>query len=266
MPVVRYFPTWTLAELEACRQSCYRTIPIEQVRSRYRFCWGVARFAFNRETSTDIPPIIVAALSDENALEAVKYVGDPSMLALDSHALMHVVVGVNERRTHYQFLGMDLASRYIDKRLVQRYPAEMIAHVQEMLRESRHTNSRHAFQIYGQHVVSFGGKKLKCQNLKTGKSFKLKLDEFGGRRALLKPKIDSLSPQGMFLFTVAAERPMQEVEVLKDLCALYDNPKLYSWCLFKEFAKQTIFEKDGEAAIENLAQYVLELQSSRKNS
>jgi hypothetical protein len=79
------------------------------------------------------------------------------------------------------------------------------------------------------------------------------------------PAIDSLSPQGMFQFTVAAEHPIGGVQMLQRLCELYNKPKLYFVFpphQFASFMKQTLKAITGSAdvtKIRNLKQYVLEL-------
>ena len=79
------------------------------------------------------------------------------------------------------------------------------------------------------------------------------------------PAIDSVSPQGMFQFTVGAEHPIRGVTVLKTVCASFDNPKLYFVVpphRFQSFSKQHFQGTKGQGtvhAIADLEQYVLEL-------
>mgnify|MGYP000986503990 FL=1 len=79
------------------------------------------------------------------------------------------------------------------------------------------------------------------------------------------PAIDSLSAQGMFQFTVAAEHPIRGVQILRRLCELYDEPKLYFIVpphRFEAFKKQRFRAKSGAddvTDIRKLKQYVLEL-------
>jgi hypothetical protein len=79
------------------------------------------------------------------------------------------------------------------------------------------------------------------------------------------PAVDSLSPQGMFQFTVAAEHPIRGVEILKSLSKLYDDPKLYFVVpphRFKKFKKQSFQAKLGTNEVRSIAglrQYVLKL-------
>jgi hypothetical protein len=78
------------------------------------------------------------------------------------------------------------------------------------------------------------------------------------------PAIDSLSSQGMFQFTVAAEHPICGVQNLRKLCELYEKPKLYFVVpphRFAAFQKQKFKATTGSAdvnEISNLEQYVLE--------
>jgi hypothetical protein len=79
------------------------------------------------------------------------------------------------------------------------------------------------------------------------------------------PAVDSLSPQGMFHFTVAAQHSIRGVQILRKLCDLYDQPKLYFVVpphQFATFTKQSFKGKTGSGDVTevgNLKQYALEL-------
>jgi hypothetical protein len=164
----------------------------------------------------------------------------------------------------------------------------MIANLQAMFRSSPNKLSRHLFEIYGHMVFSVGGRTLKCRCLESGTVTKMTLDALHSQRITFGkdtipiaedllgnyyeptdddsyPAIDSLSPQGMFQFTVAAEHPIGGVQMLQRLCELYDEPKLYFVVpphQFAAFTKQTLKAITGSAdvtKIRNLKQYVLEL-------
>ena len=70
----------------------------------------------------------------------------------------------------------------------------------------------------------------------------------------------------MFQFTVGAEHPIRGVRVLKQLCGLYADPKLYFVVpphRFAKFKMQKFLEKQGSSqvgAVLGLKQYVLELE------
>ena len=137
-------------------------------------------------------------------------------------------------------------------------------------------------------VFSVGGRTLKCRCLERGIVTEMTLDALHSRRITFGkdtiptaedllgnyyeptdddtfPAIDSLSPQGMFQFTVAAEHPIGGVQMLQRLCELYNKPKLYFVVpphQFAAFTKQTLKAITGSAdvtEIRNLKQYVLEL-------
>jgi hypothetical protein len=62
------------------------------------------------------------------------------------------------------------------------------------------------------------------------------------------PTVDSLSPQGIFQFTVAAEHQIRGVHILKKLSKLYDEPKLFFVVpphRFEKFKKQSFKAKQG---------------------
>ena len=69
----------------------------------------------------------------------------------------------------------------------------------------------------------------------------------------------------MFQFTVAAEHPIRGTQILRRLCELYDEPKLYFVVpphRFAAFKKQSFKAKTGTdnvTEIRKLKQYVLEL-------
>ncbi|OAJ42059.1 hypothetical protein BDEG_25563 [Batrachochytrium dendrobatidis JEL423] len=148
--------------------------------------------------------------------------------------------------------------------------------------------SRHLFEIYGHVVFCTGGQTLKCRCLKDGTVTKITLDALNGQRITFgintiptaaaldgnyyEPTdddnfvaIDSLSQQGMFQFTVAAEHPIYGVDILTKLCNLYDEPKLYFVVpphQFEGFKKQSFNPIDGTEQVQpihGLKQYVIQL-------
>jgi hypothetical protein len=166
----------------------------------------------------------------------------------------------------------------------------MLTNVQQMFGGSPNEISRHLFEIYGHMVFSAGGQTLNCRCLDSesepGTTFTL--DALQGQRITFGkdtiptaeelpgkyyepsddfsfPAIDSLTSQGMFQFTVAAEHPIRGVQILQRLCKLYDEPKLYFVVpphRFPHFKKQSFKTTTGtHDVIKNLTlkQYVLEL-------
>lgn len=84
------------------------------------------------------------------------------------------------------------------------------------------------------------------------------------------PAVDSLSSQGMFQFTVAADHVIRGVDVLRTLCSLYGSePKLYFVVpshRFAKFRKQPFMRTKGAKELKpipKLKQYVLELPVTR---
>jgi hypothetical protein len=132
---------------------------------------------------------------------------------------------------------------------------------------------------------SVGGQTLKCRCLESGTETKITLDALNSRRVTFGkdtiptaaaftdnyyeatddnnfPAIDSLSPQGMFQFTVAAEHPIGGIPILKRLCELHAEPKLYFVVppdRFAVFKKQKSKKGTDVTEIPKLKQYVLEL-------
>lgn len=110
--------------------------------------------------------------------------------------------------------------------------------------------SRHLFEIYGHMVFSVGGRTLKCRCLESGTVTEITLDALHSQRITFGkdtiptaedlsgnyyeptdddafPAIDSLSPQGMFQFTVAAEHPIRGAQILIKELELSDMPRRY---------------------------------------
>jgi hypothetical protein len=136
-------------------------------------------------------------------------------------------------------------------------------------------------------VFSNGGRTLKCRCLEDATLTEITLDALNSQRITFGkdtiptaaaltdsyyeptdednfPSIDSLSPQGMFQFTVAREHPIRGVQILRNLCNLYTDPKLYFVVPPHRFPnfKQSFKVKGGTNpvnSISKLKQYVLEL-------
>lgn len=197
-------------------------------------------------------------------------------------------MGDDEVGNPYQFIGLDVASKYVGEQLWIRHSAQMITNLQEMFIGSPNEISRHLFEIYGHLVFSVGGLTLNCRCLESGNVTKFRLDILQGRRISFGkdtiptakdlsgnyyeptdddtfPAIDSLSLQGMFQFTVGANHPIHGVQIFGRLCKLYDEPKLYFVVppnRFEAFKKQSIkakLAKNDDTIISKLKQYVLEL-------
>ncbi|KAK6097958.1 squalene synthetase-like protein [Batrachochytrium dendrobatidis] len=274
------FPVWTLNELQACRRHCYPDVPIETINERYRMYGGVARSVFDIVSNP-----MEEALADVDAVKGVRNIGFTIKLSANTHTLLHTIVSDDGQ---YEFLHVDIASRYIGEQLWQRHSSQMITNIQQMFDGIPTKISRHLFEIYGHMVFCTGGQTLKCRCLEDGKATKITLDALNGQRITFgidtiptaaaldgnyyEPTddddfaaIDSLSRQGMFQFTVAAEHPICGVDILTKLCNLYDEPKLYFVVpphQFKGFKKQSFKPIDGTEQIQpihGLKQYVIQL-------
>jgi hypothetical protein len=283
-----YFPVWTLDELLACQRQCYPDLSIEILKERYRVCGGVARFVFHKDYSIPVPKKMKSALNDTNAVRGVKYVGETTDIFPESHSLLQILVGDDEFGNAYQFIGLDVASKYVGEQLWIRHSAQMLTNLQEMFGGSPNEISRHLFEIYGHMVFSIGGRTLKCRCLEDASVTEITLDALNSQRITFGkdtiptaaaltgsyyeptdednfPAVDSLSPQGMFQFTVAAEHPIRGVFILESLSKLYDEPKLYFVVpphRFEKFKKQSFKAKQGTievGTVAGLKQYVLEL-------
>ncbi|KAJ3392603.1 hypothetical protein HDU84_003852 [Entophlyctis sp. JEL0112] len=271
-----YFPTWTLDELESCRNGCYLTLPTSELLERYRVYGGVARYIFHPDYSKT-PEDMEAELADLDAVNNVRNIGKPT------DTLHHIIVSDDGL---YRLKFVDIASKYVGEQLWEKHSAQMITNLQEMLCGGPNEISRHLFEIYGHRVFSRGGRTLKCRNLSTDETSELKLDQLDGERIPFgkdsvpaKPilkyyeasdddnfrAIDSLSPQGMFQFTAGAEHPIRGVAVLKSVCLSFDHPKLYFVVpphRFQGFSKLKFLETKYQTRVNSIAgleQYVLEL-------
>jgi hypothetical protein len=283
-----FIPVWTLAELQTCQRHCYPSLPTETLQERHRIYGGVARFVFHEDYSIQVPDEMQKALCDVDAVRGVKYVGEVTKIFPQSHTLLQIMVGDDEYGNPYQFIGLDVATKFVGEQLWIRHSVQMITNLQEMFGGSPNEISRHLFEIYGHRFFSVGGQTLKCKCLESGTVTDFTLDVLQGQRNTFGkdtiptvedllgkyyeptdddnfPAVDSLSPQGMFQFTVAAEHPIRGVQILQKLCKLYTEPKLYFVVpphRFAAFKKQSFKAKTGTddvTEIRELKQYVLEL-------
>ncbi len=279
------FPVWTLAELQTCQRHCYPLLPIEMLQERHRIYGGVARIVLYKDYSIAVPKIMEKALADVDAVNGVRNIGTLTKMFPTTHTLLHAIVSTDGL---YQFRYVDIASKYVGEQLWIRHSAKMLTNLQDMFGGSPNEISRHLFEIYGHVVFSVGGQTLKCKCLESGTVTKMTLDALHGQRFTFGkdtipsdkellgkyfeptdddsfPAIDSLSPQGMFQFTVAAAHPVRGVQILQRLCELYKEPKLYFVVpphRFATFKKQSFKGKKGTDdmnEILKLEQYVLEL-------
>ncbi|KAI8828557.1 hypothetical protein BJ741DRAFT_626004 [Chytriomyces cf. hyalinus JEL632] len=278
-----YLPVWTQAELIACHAYCYPEVKMDDLLERLRIYGGIPRSIFRKSY---IPASMEEALADAEALRCVCYGGILSNSHATTHVLLHMKTSDDGQ---YQFLHGALASKYVAEKLWENHAGYMIANFRGMFPATPIEILRQLFKIYGHRVFSSGGlssgNELQCRNLQTDEISILTLLDFGGERAPFKqaalpgkilqyhelpyddefPVVDSLSPQGLFQFAVTDEHPIQDVETLKRLCALYEEPpKLYYVVppqVFTEFEKQE-FLPASEHWIDNLEQYVVELPVS----
>ncbi|KAJ3235473.1 hypothetical protein HDU81_000416 [Chytriomyces hyalinus] len=272
------FPVWTEDELISCRQSCYSNVPIAEFHDRLHRYGGSAEYVLNCFRDD-----LETALADPSAATRVRNHGIGTESNAGVHLLLHVIVSADGQ---YKYSHATLASTYVGEQLWANHSEQMIMNLQEMLFDGPFELRRRLFEIYGHCAFSSGGFELKCRNLTTGVLSALTVDKLDGARVPLRqdllpsgpileyhqrldddpfPAVDALSPQGMLQFTVSEDHPKQEVEVLKRLCALHDQPKLYFVVpphRFKNFAKQNHLPTKGPSEvgpIENLEQYVVEL-------
>jgi hypothetical protein len=278
-----FLPVWTLDELEGCRRSCYPDFSVDTLNNRYRVFGGAARSVFHPD-GTKIFRDFRASLEDADAVKSVRNIGKPTGIFPTAHMLLHVIVTYDGK---YEFQHVDIASKYVGEQLWAKHSAQMVLNLQEMFGGSPNEISRHLFEIYGHRVFSQGGKKLRCRDLDSGTTSNLHLEGFDGKRESFTretipkkpiehyyepsdddvfPAIDSLSPQGMFQFTVGIEHPIRGVEILRKVCKAFSKPyKLYFVVpphRFEKFRKQPYKATKGNRAVKpihDLEQYVLEL-------
>lgn len=250
----------------------------------FRIYGGVARVIFsNGQNSISGELLMKKVLQDVDAVKGVKSIGNPTQIFQTTHTLLHIIVTQDGT---YQFSHVDIASDYVGEQLLIRHCAQMISNLQEML-GSPVEISRHLFEIYGHIVFSIGKITLKCRCLEDGSMSDMTLDDLNGQRVTFGkdsipaeiqnsyyepaeddnfPAIDSLSPQGMFQFTVASTHPIRGVSILRKICKLYRNsPKLFfvvPTVRFHNFKKQIFRAMKGTKEVNPIAdlkQYVLEL-------
>jgi hypothetical protein len=200
--------------------------------------------------------------------------------------LLHVIVGTDHQGFPYRFRFVDIASKYVGEQLWERHYSQMITNLHGMFGFPNEI-SRHLFEIYGHRVFSIGGRTMKCRDLQDGSPSEFVLERLDsqpitfGKDSLPHaplssyyeasdddnfPAIDSLSGQGMFQFTVAQDHPIRGVQILKKLCSLYSDAKIYFVVpphRFEKFKKQKFLGEEGNSVVGDLPelkQYVLELK------
>jgi hypothetical protein len=246
-----------------------------------------ADYKIGQEYVRDDPQDMETSLADVKAAKGVRAIGNPTKIFDTTHTLLHLIVGNDNQGFPYRFRFVDIASKYVGEQLWDRHYSQMIINLQEMFGGSPNEISRHLFEIYGHRVFSKGGRTLKCRDLQDGSSSDFVLERLNCQpitfgigsfpQAPLSsyyeasdddnfPAIDSLNSQGMFQFTIAQNHPIRGVQILKQLCGLYSNPKIYFVVpphRFEKFTKQNFLGKQGNLAvgdIPGLEQYVLELE------
>jgi hypothetical protein len=127
-----YFPVWDLHELQLCRNECYSTLDIQLISDIYRIYGGVAHYVFYRNNCIVNAARIDTILMDINAVRGLRYYGQVSDIFLASHLLMHILVSDDVNRTPYQYIDLDIASKYIGELLWDKYKLQMITNLNEM--------------------------------------------------------------------------------------------------------------------------------------
>jgi hypothetical protein len=284
-----YFPVWTLEELDQCRKKCYPVQPVEVLKERFRIYGGVARYAFfdctdSTQYARQDPSEMDDALVDADAIKGLAAAGNPTAMFPTSHTLLHMIIG--EKDAHdYQFLHMDFASDYVEEQLWVRSFQTMIQNFQQIFLSAPEQISRGLFENYCHFLFSKGEFELKCRCLEDDAVSTLVLDRIDSQRVLVTkdslpsgigpcyydtrddatfPAVDAVTYQGMFQYTVGQNHPIRGITVLKQLCGLYSEPKLYFVVppsRFERFRKQRFDNLSNTQVdpIENLKQYVLEI-------
>jgi hypothetical protein len=283
-----FFPVWSISEVSLCRMHCYPGLSIVSMQKRFNVYGGIARYIFF-DNGEAMHPKMKNVLCDLDAIRGVKSIGVPSNIYRESHTLLHMIVGDDEYNRPYQFLGMDLASKYVGEQLWIKYSAEMVTNLQEMFGGSPSEISRHLYEIYAHLKLRQGGFKVRVKNLEKDEGvFDLEIVPHGSLVHVAKnsissivrldasayyeasddntfPAIDSFSFQGMFQISVAQEHPIRGVQTLRKICGLFSEPKLYFVVpphRFDKFKKQNFLGTKGNTKVKpivNLQQYVMEL-------
>ncbi|KAJ3238948.1 hypothetical protein HDU78_003124 [Chytriomyces hyalinus] len=252
---------------------------MSKLLERHRTYGGVARSIFYPDDLDDME----AALADVDTVKGVRDIWNLTKMFQTSDTLLHIITSDDDQ---YQFKCIDIASEYVGEQLWEKHSAKMITNLKGIFACGPDEIPRHLFEIYAHRVFSFGGISLKCRNLETGKTSDLKLNRLDGERVAFGrdsipqksirqyhepsdddnfPAIDSLSPQGMFQFTVGAEHPIRGEAVLNAVCGSFDKPKLYfvvpPHC-FPKFTKQKFLATAGQDPVNSIAgleQFVFQL-------
>ncbi|KAI8893039.1 hypothetical protein BC833DRAFT_609747 [Globomyces pollinis-pini] len=243
-----HFPVWDFEELKACQSVCYQDLSLEVLKTRYRIYGGIARWIFYQDYSIIGTNAMVEALADIDAVKKVHGIGIPTTIFGSIQTLVHMIVSTDGL---YRFTHVDLASKYVGEQLWIHYSTQMITNLNQLFGGIPRAISRHLFESYGNRVfLNEGGRTLNCRCLEDAtvdvfilEALNIQPIEFGQDNIPTAEElmnsyyertdkddflaVDSLSPQGMFKFTDAAEHPIREVNILRKMSKLYDEPKLY---------------------------------------
>lgn len=152
-----YLPVWSLEELRNCRTQCHPTISQEVVDHRYEQYGGIARYVFWPEGE---PPSIEGVVSDTNARQSIRSVGEPSQLFPTSHMLLHISTDEN---LHFKHVA--LASRYVGRLLFSKYFDETFENLKSLL-GGRGALAGHLFECYVHYLFENGHEEpLICRSL-----------------------------------------------------------------------------------------------------
>jgi hypothetical protein len=165
------FPVWEMSELERCRIICYPEVSKQALQARYEIYGGVARILFGQHIFKPNQLVSMVqmdgALSNSEAVNAIRVVREPTAIHKESHTLIHCNSGEQDG-IPYQFVDACLASKYVGMQLWKNYHKEMAVKLQEFLGGSDSELSRRLFEIYMHLILQGGNISLKCRNLKTG--------------------------------------------------------------------------------------------------
>ncbi|KAM6496299.1 hypothetical protein JOM56_009005 [Amanita muscaria] len=274
----KYFPVWSLEELQSCRELCYPTLDAKTVDDRYQQYGGVARYVFFQAGK---PPCIESAISDADARRSIRSVGSPSILHPNSHMLLHIVV---DEYLEYDYIT--LASRHIGILLFTKYFEEMLDNLQDMLGGGG-ALAGHLFECYCHFVFQQGyflrHKPLHCRSLEGGAGFQLRFRECKVENFRQLPNslssgiyyvplatnfaaVDALTTEVGLQFTVAQDHPIKGIRVVNDLVNLHGGELRLVFVvpetIAANFQKQKIVTTNGRAPAQDppVKQYVVGLR------
>eukprot|EP00026_Physarum_polycephalum_P004352 Phypoly_transcript_04370.p1 GENE.Phypoly_transcript_04370~~Phypoly_transcript_04370.p1 ORF type:complete len:622 (+),score=82.74 Phypoly_transcript_04370:133-1998(+) len=295
---IRYMPIWNKAELDICRQEFYHdTVTQDKLNELHQRWGGIYRYVLEKANNEDNQRELDGAISKCTTQDILKYAGAEASMEHISHKLLHLIVededmvGEMQLTSRYSTIHIDVASKYVTKRLTEKFGHDVRSHL-ELLRglQGRHGAGvlfGHLYEYYAHVIISQGGQ-FRVRNLTTNKISTLRLKRMETKYLLEVENISTVGPgeygQGHNTLPVVSSPPLLfnmtanndphrglngnglKISFSRLPEETFRRPCKYYWVvpsnLFESFQKQTATEMRGGELDLLVNQFVLELSIS----